>query len=481
MLGQLAKQDLLGQRPLDLVLDKPRHRPRTHLHVVARHRQPATCRVADLQKHTLVLKLRLQFDEELVDDTLDGLGAQTAELDDGIQAVAELRREALADNFHGIGRMVLVGKADGRSRSGFSARVGGHDQDHVAEVGLAPVVIGQGPVVHDLQQQVEDFRVGLLDLIEQQHAVRLLGDGFGQQTALVEPDVARRRADQARHGVTLHVFGHVETHQLDTQRLGQLTRCLGLAHAGRAGEQERTDRLVRRLEPCARQLDGGRQRVDGRILTEHGQLQIPLQVTQQLLVGTGDMLGWNTGDLGDDVLDLRHVDSLNAIGLRLQALVGAGFVDDVDGLVGHVPVIDVARGQLCRCTQRLVAVLDVVMAFEAPFEAAQDTDGVLHGRLAHIDLLEAPRQRPVLLEDATKFLERRGTDAADFARRQQWLEQVGGVHDTARRCAGTNDGMDFVDEQDGLWPLAQFTEQRLEALLEVAAVFGTGQQSTQVE
>ena len=53
---------------------------------------------------------------------------------------------------------------------------------------------------------------------------------------------------------------------------------------------------------------------------------------------------------------------------RLQALVGARLVDDVDGLVRHVPVVDVAR-RAGRGAQRLVAVLDVVMLLEAPLEA----------------------------------------------------------------------------------------------------------------
>jgi hypothetical protein len=97
------------------------------------------------------------------------------------------------------------------ARAGLGTGVGGHDHDHVTEVRLAPVVVGQRTVVHHLQQQVEDFRMRLLDFIEQQHAVRLLGDGFGQQTALIEPDIARRRTDQTRYGVALHVLGHVET------------------------------------------------------------------------------------------------------------------------------------------------------------------------------------------------------------------------------------------------------------------------------
>ena len=67
--------------------------------------------------------------------------------------------------------------------------------------------------------------------------------GFGQQAALVEADVARRRADQARHRVPLHVLGHVEADQLDAHDVGELARDLGLADAGRAGEQEAADRL----------------------------------------------------------------------------------------------------------------------------------------------------------------------------------------------------------------------------------------------
>ncbi|MOA00351.1 hypothetical protein D3C78_1197090 [compost metagenome] len=182
--------------------------------------------------------------------------AQATELDDGIQAVAELRREALADDLHGVRRMVLQGEADGGPRRGLGAGVGGHHQDDVAEVRLAAVVVGQGTVVHDLQQQVEDFRVGLLDLVQQQHAVRLLGDGLGQQTTLVEADVAGRRPDQARDGMPLHVLGHVETNQLDTQGLRQLARHLCLADARGAGEKEGAHRLVRRLQAGAGQLDG---------------------------------------------------------------------------------------------------------------------------------------------------------------------------------------------------------------------------------
>ena len=53
-----------------------------------------------------------------------------------------------------------------------------HDQDHVAEVDLLAVVVGQLAVIHDLQQDVVEIRMRLLDFVQQQHAMRMLVDGL---------------------------------------------------------------------------------------------------------------------------------------------------------------------------------------------------------------------------------------------------------------------------------------------------------------
>jgi hypothetical protein len=89
-------------------------------------------------------------------------------------------------------------------------------------------------VIHDLQQHIEQIRMRLLDFVEQEHAVRMLVDAVGEQAALVESHIAGRRADQARHGVALHVFRHVEADELDAEAGGELTRHFGLADPGRA-------------------------------------------------------------------------------------------------------------------------------------------------------------------------------------------------------------------------------------------------------
>ncbi len=114
-------------------------------------------------------------------------------------------------------------------------------------------------------------------------------------------------------------------------------------------------------------------------------------------------------------------------------------------------------------------------------QAAQDGDGRLHARLADQDLLEAALQRGVLLDVLAVFVERGRADAVQLAARQRRLEHVAGVH-RAFGLAGAHHGVQLVDEDDGLaLVLGQFVQHGLQALLELAAVLGAGQQRRHVE
>ena len=166
---------------------------------------------------------------------------------------------------------------------------------------------------------------------------------------------------------------------------------------------------------------------------------------------------------------------------RQQALACAGFVDHVDRLVGQQAVADVLHRQVDRGLQRLVGVGHAVVRFVLGLEAVQDLDRLADRRLDDVDLLEAPRQRAILLEDAAVFLERGRTDAAQFARRQRRLDQVGRIHGAAAGGAGADDGVDLVDEQHRAGDLLHRGQHRLQALLEVAAVLGAGDQRAKVE
>ena len=83
----------------------------------------------------------------------------------------------------------------------------------------------------------------------------MLDHRVGEQAALVEAHVARRRTNQAADGVALHVLGHIKAQQLNAQRFGELNRHLGFPDAGWASEQEGPDRLVLMPQPGAGHLD----------------------------------------------------------------------------------------------------------------------------------------------------------------------------------------------------------------------------------
>ena len=110
-----------------------------------------------------------------------------------------------------------------------------------------PEPVGQMAVLEDLQQDVEQVRVRLLDLVEQDDRVRVALDLLGELTALFVPDVAGRRADQLRDRVLLHVLGHVEADErvvAAEEEVRQRARQLRLADAGRPEEDEAADRAA---------------------------------------------------------------------------------------------------------------------------------------------------------------------------------------------------------------------------------------------
>ncbi|ABA48459.1 200 kDa antigen p200, putative [Burkholderia pseudomallei 1710b] len=478
---ELAEQQLVGERAPDRILDQPLHRSRAHQRIEAVLREMLAQRIGEERVDLLLVQLLLELDQELVDHPHDDFLIERTEADRRIEPVAELGREQALDVCHLVAGFAPRREADRRLLHRLRTRVRRHDDDDVAEIRLAAVVVRQRAVIHHLQQHVEDVRMRLLDLVEQQHAVRLLRDGLGQQAALVEPDVSGRRADQAAHRVTLHVFRHVEADQLDAERERQLARHFGLADARRAGEQERADRLVELAEARARHLDRGGERVDRRVLAEHDALQIAVERLQLAAVVLRHALRRHARDLRDDFLDLALADRLLLLGFRQHALRGARFVDHVDRLVGQMAVGDEPRRQFGGRRQRARRILDAVMLLEARLQAAQDRDRLLDARLGHVDLLEAPRQRRILLEDAAIFGKRRRANALERARRQRRLQQVRRIERAARRGARADQRVDLVDEEYRVRPLLQLLQHRLQTLLEIAAVLRAREERAHVE
>ena len=122
-----------------------------------------------------------------------------------------------------------------------------------------------------------------------------------------------------------------------------------------------------------------------------------------------------------------------------------------------------------------------MMNLVALAQPAQDRDGVLDRGLIDRHRLETPFQSSVLFDVFPILVEGGGADAVQLAARQHGLEQVAGIHRTLG-SAGADDGMQLVDEQnDFAGGILHFLQHRLEALLELAAELGAGDQRAHVQ
>ena len=180
-------------------------------------------------------------------------------------------------------------------------------------------------------------------------------------------------------------------------------------------------------------------------------------------------------DAAVEVVDLdRH-------GADLQAQRRAGFVDQVDGLIGQEAVGDVAVREHGGGDDGRVLDAHAVVDLELLLEAAQDGDGVVHRGLADHHGLEAARQSGVLFDVLLVFVERGGADAAQFAARQRRFQQVGGV-DGALGRARAHQRVQLVDEADDLAVgIDDFLDHGLEAVFELAAELGAGDHGAEVD
>ncbi len=170
-------------------------------------------------------------------------------------------------------------------------------------------------------------------------------------------------------------------------------------------------------------------------------------------------------------------------GLRVDLHLDArrGLVDQVDRLVGQEAVGDVAVRKLGRRDDGRVGDVDAVVDLVALLQAAQDRDGRLDRRLVDQHLLEAALERGVLLDVLAVLVERGRADAMQLAARERGLQHVAGV-DRAFGLAGADHRVQLVDEDDrAAFVGGDVLQHGLQALLELAAVLGAGQQRRHVE
>jgi hypothetical protein len=213
-----AAQDLFGERILEHLLDRAAQRTGAVVGVVATLDEEVHRLLRQLERDVLLLQAIHHLAHLDVDDALEIALLELVEDHHLVNAVDELGPEVtlhfaddhLAHLLVGLHAIGLAEAETGGVLDQVGADVRRHDQDDVAEVDVPAERVGQTALFHHLEQHVEDVRVRLLDLVEQNDRVGATADLLGQVAALLVADVARRRADQARGIVLLHVLGHVD-------------------------------------------------------------------------------------------------------------------------------------------------------------------------------------------------------------------------------------------------------------------------------
>jgi hypothetical protein len=304
----------------------------------------------------------------------------------------------------------------------------------------------------------DDLRDVLLGDLLRQHAtfgMQLLQLLLGSESAGLEggqPPVAQLR----RGGQVAVAFGSL--------RLGPDLLDLLL------GGLNRGDRLLLEM-PASRQCFDLLPEV-GQFLAQGGQ---PLLGGRVRLLGEGGLL-----DLQLDLTAAALVDLLRHR-VDLDSQPGCGFVDQVDRLVRQLPGRDVTVGENRGGQQRAVGDADAVMDFVALLQTAQDGHGIGHRGLGDEHRLEPPLERGVLFDVLAELVEGGGTDHAQLAAGEHGLEHVGRVH---RPFGGARSDhrVQLVDESDDLaLGIGDLGEDRLEPLLELAAVLGPGHHRPEVQ
>ena len=262
---------------------------------------------------------------------------------DLVDPVDELGAEGLFERLERGGLEVdterlLVGVAETHARADgvdlLDAEVARQDHQRLAEGGGLSLAVGEHALVEQLQQQVVHLGVGLLDFVEQDHAVLLLAHGFGEEAALAVPDVtgggepmslayscgsaySEQSMRTRRPGVVV---------ERSRDRLGQL----GLAGAGAAHQEERAHWRSRWLEPDRGLLDGAGQGRDRFVLADDLGAQRLLEAAD-LAIHTLSIVGAFLGrqDRVDSVTRLRAVGQRDLVDLQGRVDVDADLVEQL--------------------------------------------------------------------------------------------------------------------------------------------------------
>ena len=151
-----------------------------------------------------------------------------------------------------------------------------------------------------------------------------------------------------------------------------------------------------------------------------------------------------------------------------QVAAGAGFIQQVNGLVRQETVGDIALRQLDDAGDDGVRHTDAVVLLVIDADALDDLDRIQQGRLLDLDGLETALERGIFLDIFAVLGKGGRADDLHLTAGERGLHDVGSIH-RAVRIAGTYDGVDLVNKQNDVAGGLDLADKALDALLKLAA------------
>src|SRR6185295_11657553 len=422
----------------------------------------------------LALPFHLALDDVQIQlgDLLHFVLSQRREHDYLVDSIAKLGRESL---FRGLNHLALdlfdVGKRLGPKPERLHeflktvcAQIRSHNHDRIREIDLLAAAVGYPALIERLEEQVEQIRRRLFDLVKQQHRVWIVAETFRENAATLTADYSARHADELLDGDgAVLVLGHVDAHHLVvvpehefSDRLGKL----GLADASRAEKQQHTVGLVEVLfERTLVESQSLGHRLDRFLLADHARSKRAFHVRESIVGVPENHVARNARLLTDNVDDVLTFDfgRFGLVDLDLHR----SRIEPADHLVGQVQVANIARRHLERCFDRLVGNRNGVIALESRAHAGDYLAGVLNRRLVDLHQPEPARQCFVIGYVFLVFGHRGRADDSHLAARQRRLEHISRVRTGSQSRSRANDRMGFVDEENEVIAFLDLTDDAL--------------------
>ena len=158
--------------------------------------------------------------------------------------------------------------------------------------------------------------------------------------------------------------------------------------------------------------------------------------------------------------------------LVVEVDIGGGLINQVDGLIGQVPIGDIPLTHGGGQPAHVRADGHLVKGLVIGGDALEDLHRVIDGGLLHDDGLEAALQGGILLDVLAVLREGGGADDLDLTPAQGGFENVGGVH-RSLRVTSPHDGVNLVNDKDDVAQTLDLINQTLHPGLKLSPELGT--------